>query len=80
MAKNTGRGFRRGAVKDRSQTFNPKTGDWTKRGPNGQFMNGKEDGEPFKGAAGRSDEGEGTAAWVVREQGLASPLCSSDRP
>lgn len=22
---------------------------WTKRGPNGQFMDGKQDGTPFKG-------------------------------
>ena len=25
------------------------TGIWTKRGPNGQFMDGKQDGTPFKG-------------------------------
>lgn len=49
MAKNTGDGWRRGEVRDRSQVKNPRTDSWTKRGPNGQFMNGKADGKPFKG-------------------------------
>lgn len=49
MAKNTGRGSRVGAVRQRSQTLNPKTDTWTKRGPDGQFMDGKADGTPFKG-------------------------------
>jgi hypothetical protein len=49
MAKNTGRGFRRGAVRGRSQTLNPLTRAWTKRGPKGQFMDGKSDKKPFKG-------------------------------
>jgi hypothetical protein len=49
MAKNTGRGFRLGAVRQRSQTFNPLTRLWTKRGSNGQFVNGKSDSKPFKG-------------------------------
>lgn len=49
MATNTGRGFRHGAVRQRSQTYNPLTQSWTKRGPNGQFMDGKADNEPFKG-------------------------------
>jgi hypothetical protein len=50
MGKNTGEGFRQGAVKDRSQTFNPKTETWTKRDPaTGLFMDGKSDGTPFKG-------------------------------
>lgn len=45
-----GDGHRIGAVKDRSQVFNPKTGDWTKRDSgNGQFMNRKADQDPFKG-------------------------------
>jgi hypothetical protein len=38
-----------GAVRNRSQTLNPKTHTWTKRGPDGQFMDGKKDGTPFKG-------------------------------
>lgn len=49
MAKNTGRGSRVGAVKQRSQVLNPKTGKWTKRGTDGQFLDGKSDNQPFKG-------------------------------
>jgi hypothetical protein len=45
-----GDGHRIGAVKDRSQVYNPKTETWTKRDANtGQFMDGKKDGTPFKG-------------------------------
>lgn len=45
-----GDGHRIGAVKDRSQTFNPKTKDWVKRNDDtGRFMDGKQDGKPFKG-------------------------------
>lgn len=51
MAKNTGHGFRRGAVDNRSQAYNPKTGHWVKRdAETGQFMDQKtSSGEPFKG-------------------------------
>jgi len=53
MAKNgqTGDGHRDGAVRDRSQVYNPKTDDWTKRNSdNGQFMDRKtSDDKPFKG-------------------------------
>lgn len=50
MAKNTGEGFRRGAVDDRSQTYNPKTEQWVKRdSETGRFMDVKQDGTPFKG-------------------------------
>jgi len=52
MAKNgkSGDGHRDGAVRNRTQVFNPKTGDWTKRGPDGQFMDRKtSDDKPFKG-------------------------------
>jgi hypothetical protein len=52
MAKNApiGDNARRGAVRDRSQVFNPQTQTWTKRATgNGQFMDQKKDGEPFKG-------------------------------
>lgn len=50
MAKNTGKGHRQGAVKDRSQTHNPKTDQWTKRDSDtGRFMDVKDDGKPFKG-------------------------------
>jgi hypothetical protein len=52
MAKNNpvGDNARIGAVRDRSQTFNPKTETWTKRDTDtGRFMDQKADGEPFKG-------------------------------
>ncbi|HEX7846695.1 MAG TPA: hypothetical protein VF476_12915 [Chitinophagaceae bacterium] len=52
MAKNgkTGDGHRNGAVKDRTQTHNPKTDSWVKRDSNtGKFMDGKSDNKPFKG-------------------------------
>ena len=52
MAKNgkTGDGHRNGAVKDRSQTYNPKTEQWVKRDKDtGKFMDVKQDGKPFKG-------------------------------
>ncbi len=52
MAKNApvGDNARRGAVRDRSQTFNPTTETWTKRDSDtGRFMDGKKDGTPFKG-------------------------------
>lgn len=45
-----GDGHRNGAVRDRSQVFNPKTETWTKRNADtGRFMDGKKDGTPFKG-------------------------------
>jgi hypothetical protein len=45
-----GDGHRNGAVKDRSQTYNPKTETWVKRDKDtGQFMDVKSDGKPFKG-------------------------------
>lgn len=57
MAKNTGEGYRKGAVKARTQTQNPQTGDWIKRDrEDGEFIDVKEDGEPFKGVAKEPDE------------------------
>lgn len=48
--KPTGDGHRNGAVKDRSQTFNPKTGSWVKRDSDtGKFIDQKQDSKPFKG-------------------------------
>jgi hypothetical protein len=45
-----GDGHRNGQVRDRSQTYNPKTETWTKRDTQtGKFMDGKADGSPFKG-------------------------------
>jgi hypothetical protein len=52
MAKNgkVGDGHRNGAVRDRSQTYNPKTEQWVKRdASSGRFMDVKQDGTPFKG-------------------------------
>ncbi|MDY0226539.1 MAG: hypothetical protein RBR38_06870 [Desulfomicrobium apsheronum] len=57
MAKNTGEGYRKGSVNDRSQVQNPKTGQWVKRDTEtGKFMDVKEDGEPFKGVAKEVDD------------------------
>lgn len=45
-----GDGRRIGAVRERSQTFNPKTNQWVKRDTKtGRFMDVKKDGTPFKG-------------------------------
>ncbi|WP_328748623.1 hypothetical protein OHT57_24470 [Streptomyces sp. NBC_00285] len=50
MAKNTGAGYRQGAVRGRSQTRNSRTGSWTLRDAlTGKFLNGKSDSKPFKG-------------------------------
>ena len=44
-----GDGHRNGAVRDRSQTYNPKTETWVKRdSDNGRFIDVKKDGTPFK--------------------------------
>ena len=56
MAKNTGEGFRRGSVDDRTQVHNPKIDRWIKRdADNGRFMDQKVDGDPFKGVAKEPD-------------------------
>lgn len=45
-----GDGHRNGAVKGRTQVFNPRTGDWTKRDrETGLFKDRKADAKPFKG-------------------------------
>jgi hypothetical protein len=45
-----GDGHRNGAVRDRSQTYNPQNDRWTKRDSNtGRFMDQKSDPKPFKG-------------------------------
>ena len=62
MAKDTGKGSRKGAVTARTQSKNPKTGDYTKRNETpgsrekGQFMDVKSDGKPFKGVAKEPDK------------------------
>jgi uncharacterized Fe-S cluster protein YjdI len=52
MATNppTGDNHRQGAVRGRSQVFNPKTREWVKRDTEtGRFINQKADPKPFKG-------------------------------
>lgn len=52
MATNppSGDRHRNGAVKGRSQTFNPKTEQWVKRDfETGRFIDVKKNGKPFKG-------------------------------
>lgn len=52
MAKNSGDNHRHGAVCNRSQAYNSKTSTWVKRdSKTGRFMDGKLDGNPFKGIA-----------------------------
>lgn len=57
MAKNTGKGFRRGSVDNRTQTHNPKNDTYVKRDTNtGRFTNVKSDHRPFKGVAKEVDD------------------------
>lgn len=52
MATNppAGDGHRNGAVRDRSQTYNPQNERWVKRDRStGQFIDQKSDDRPFKG-------------------------------
>ncbi len=62
MAKDTGKGSRKGAVTGRTQVKNPKTGDYTKRNETkdspkkGEFMDNKQGGKPFKGVAKEQDK------------------------
>lgn len=50
MATNTGKDHRVGAVRDRSQTYNPKTDSYVKRDSDtGKFIDQKADSKPFKG-------------------------------
>lgn len=55
MGVNTGDGYRIGAVRSRTQ-FERSDGHWQKRDENtGQFMEVKDDGQPFKGVAREPD-------------------------
>ena len=61
MATNTGDGYRKGSVTDRTQVENGNEG-WTKRDADtGEFMDQKADGEPFKGVA-REPDGRRTSS------------------
>ena len=45
-----GDGHRNGAVRDRSQTYNPQNARWTKRDSGtGKFIDQKANSTPFKG-------------------------------
>lgn len=55
MSKNTGKGFRHGAVTARTQ-FKRPDGHWQKRNERtGEMMETKDDGKPFKGVAKEPD-------------------------
>ena len=55
MAKNTGKGFRKGSVTGRTQ-FKRPDGHFQKRDERtGKFMEVKDDGGPFKGVAKEPD-------------------------
>ncbi len=55
MAVNTGNGFRRGAINDRTQ-FQAPSGNWVKRDAGtGRILDQKADGSPFKGVAKERD-------------------------
>lgn len=58
MATNTGKGFRKGSVDDRSQlNLDPKNGKFVKRDlTTGKFIDLKEDNKPFKGVAEEPDD------------------------
>ena len=59
MAANTGEGFRRGSVTERTQLEGPN-GTYIKRDAGtGRFMAHKKDGTPFKGVA-QEDDGRRT--------------------
>ncbi|EGO6390583.1 hypothetical protein IUZ16_000360 [Salmonella enterica] len=57
MAKNTGDGYRKGSVTDRTQVQNPQNGNYTKRDTTtGRFIDQKQDGTPFKSVAKEVDD------------------------
>ena len=52
MATNSGHGFRHGAVKGKSQVFNPKTGLFAKKdNTTGRFQSVKKSGGAYKGVS-----------------------------
>ena len=55
MGTNTGKGYRQGAVRGRTQ-FKRPDGHYQKRDEgNGHFMSVKDDGKPYKGVAKEPD-------------------------
>ena len=50
MARNTGRGYRIGALRGRTQSYNAHNGRWVKRSAiTGRIMDVKANPQPFKG-------------------------------
>lgn len=48
--RSTGDGHRNGAVRDRSQAYNPRNSHWIKRDTDtGRFIDQKADNKPLKG-------------------------------
>lgn len=57
MAKNTGNGYRKGAIRNRDQVFNPKNGLYVKRDMDtGRFMDAKTSGSKFKSVPLNKDD------------------------
>ena len=63
MGKNTGTGHRLGPIVNRTQIYNPKTGQYIKRDENGKFLATKD--TPFKGV--RKEESAKVAAEKAKE-------------
>ena len=55
MARNTGQGYRRGAVTGRTQFRRPDDHYQKRNERDGRFMGVKDDGKPFKGVAKEPD-------------------------
>ncbi len=56
MAANTGNGYRKGSVSNRSQTYNPRNDTWVKRNSeSGKFISAKSE-VPYKGVAKEPDK------------------------
>jgi hypothetical protein len=56
MAVNTGNGYRKGSVSNRSQTYNPRNDTWVKRNSeSGKFISAKSE-VPYKGVTKEPDK------------------------
>ncbi len=57
MATNTGKGYRQGSVRARTEAQNPTNGNWTKRDTDtGRFGEQKQDWESFQGVEKEVDD------------------------
>ena len=62
-----GDNHREGAVRDRSQVYNPQNGHWTKRDTEtGRFIDQKADKEPFKGVRKEKQNCRGDTMCALR--------------